>query len=179
MSFSPPAQARLVDRCLCTPDTFINRWNAADAVFTGTVTDVQPVPAFDKRFSTEKPVQVTVHVDGVFKNATAGQDFTLFDSIPHYTCMGYPYKKGVRYLFYAYMRREQTFEYWSAYKYPSGTFGGGGVCGGIKTYSDAATLPEIAQIKAELKAHPLASGFVGKLLNAQKSEQREKDIEDQ
>lgn len=174
-----PAQARkkLLSRCLCTPDSFMNRWHAADAVFTGTVTDVKPMKDYLNKGSTEPPVEVTVKVDEPFKNADKDEDFIIDSSTPTYTCMGFNYQKGKRYLVYAYLRRQQTFEYWSAYNYPSGTYGSGGVCGGTKFYDAPQTAGEIAQIRADLVKHPPKGGIMGKVMDVKKNLEEEKQDE--
>jgi hypothetical protein len=165
-------------RCLCTPDSFMNRWHKANAVFTGTVTNIKEMKDYTRR-GDETAVEVTLHVDEAFKNANADQDFVLYSSLPKYSCRGFGFEKGRRYLVYAYMREPQVFEYWSAYDFPSGTYGSGGVCGGIKTMDDKRTAPEIDSIRKDLKENPPPKGLLGKIINAGKIVKEERAMEDE
>ena len=74
--------------------------------------------------------------------------FTLHTSLQNLTCMGYPFKKGVEYLVYAYERRVDASEPWSLYNFPSETYGVGSLCGGTAEYRKAKE--EIKRIRVQI-----------------------------
>lgn len=148
------ASPALAQKCACTEADLQSRYATADAIFTGTVSDIHTIEKYVEYGNKDLPVEVTIEVDESFKKAQAGKPFVLKTSLTRDTCTGHPFEKGKRYLVFAYMRRAETFEYWSLYLFPSGTYDVGGLCGGTKLFDDAQSAQDIAQIRALQEAQP-------------------------
>jgi hypothetical protein len=129
--------------CSCTTPPLPRRWADADAIFTGKVKSVEVLKKFVQLGGNDMPVRVTLEVGDVFKGPPEkGKTFDIHTSLTKDTCTGYPFAKGGEYLVFGYLRREETFERWSFYDMPVGTYGNGGLCGGTKPL-DAAATPEL------------------------------------
>lgn len=143
---SPAAAARPQTKCTCMPDTLEKRWEASGAVFTGTVSEAVEVKEWSQRGNADLPLIVTVKVDQGYKGVEKGNTFKFYTNKHVNTCMGADFETGQSYLFFAYQREPGTYERWSLYDFPSGTFDVGGLCGGTRASGDAATAAEIAEI---------------------------------
>ncbi len=118
--------------CTCAIPEFGTIWNAADAVFTGKVTTITPVEKYRKNPLDEMPVIVELDITENFKGIEKEKTFTLHTSLNEHTCTGYPFRTGESYVVFAYQRTDGTFERWSFYNFPSGTWDTGGLCGGTQ-----------------------------------------------
>ena len=127
----------------------------ADAVFTGTVRDIVPAQDPIKKSGgrwarrlpqADKPILVTLDVDTSYKGAEKGKPFQLHTSMAHYTCVGYPFKKGQGYLVYAYLHDAEREDRPSLYDYPPGTYDVAGLCGGTTEIEKAGE--ELNKLKA-------------------------------
>lgn len=155
-----PAPAKKpVSQCLCAAIPFEDRWEKSDAVFTGVVTDIKVVKTRIVHGSSDLPVVVLVTVDKGYKGAFDHAAFLLYTNMNVDSCMGYDYKIGGKYLFYAYMRRPEIREAWSMYNFPSGTFDVGGLCGGTAPVEAASAIADLAAIPAKVAADPDAPAF--------------------
>lgn len=144
-----PADAlKKKSRCQCMEAALKTRWTASQAVFTGTVTDIKEVKEWTQRGYEDTPVIVTMQIDENIKGVEAGKLFKLYTNINRFTCMGAKFEKDKKFLVFAYERKAEIYERWSLYDFDSGTFDVGGLCGGTKPMDDAATAPELAEIKA-------------------------------
>lgn len=153
-------------KCQCMEQKLDRRWADSQAVFTGTVTDIEPVRQWTQRGNNDIPVIVTITVDEGFKAVEKGNIFKFHSNQHHDTCMGADFEKGTQFLFFGYERRERVFEKWSLYDFDTGTFDTGGLCGGTKRMDDALSAPEIEKIKALPPADvqlykPNKDGFIG------------------
>lgn len=166
LGLSGHALAAEPPRCVCTPDSFENRWAVADAVFTGTVTGIRVIEERVEYGARDLPVEVTLQVNAPYKNAAEETPFVLMTSLTRDTCTGHPFAEGEKYLVFAYMRKAETYELWSRYNFPSGTYDVGGLCGGTKAFSDPATGEDLKKIAREIDAaeeeKPLG-GLLGKI----------------
>lgn len=133
--------------CQCLPQPLDWRWNGAAAVFTGTVTGIETVTEWVQRGNDDIPVKVTFRVDEGFKGVEKGKTFLMHTNMQKHTCTGYAFEEGKPYLVFAYVRKEESYERWSQYGFPSGTYDVGGLCGGIKPLDGAETAAEIEEIK--------------------------------
>lgn len=141
--------------CTCSPDPFEKRWAKVSAVFTGTVTEIVEMHEYlRKANANDIPVKVTLKVTESFKGAAKKDEiFLLHTSLTRDTCTGHPFEKGGEYLIWAYKRAESTYEAWSLYNMPSGSYDVGGLCGGTKKMTDAASdLAVIRKKQDELPA---------------------------
>ena len=132
--------------CTCLEPTLSDRHQNADVIFSGTVDEVVRIPKYHKSNMADTPIEVTFTVQDVFK----GEDrkaITLHTSFKKYNCAGFAFEVGQPYLVFAYLRRQETFEHWSLYNYPSGTYGVGGGCGGTKPLNSAKAQGEISILK--------------------------------
>ena len=153
----PAFPAGAAPGCNCLEASFPTRWAGAGAVFTGTVEDIAQDPKFLHPGAVDAPVQVTFRVAEAFKGVEIpakgekdeARTFVLHTSLTRETCAGYPFERGRKYLVFAYARTAGAFEYWSLYPYASGTYGTGGLCGGIKPFEDSGK--DLAEIAAALK----------------------------
>jgi len=134
-------------RCACAPAPFDSRWRSADAIFSGTILNIEVQQDRVEHANAELPVKVTVSVDEGFKGPKKGMTFYFFSNMNVATCMGMKFEKGVSYLFYAYMRRPETKEAWSFYDFPSDTYDVGGTCGGTLPLTDKTAADELAQLR--------------------------------
>ncbi len=162
----PAAALQKSTKCQCMEQPLPRRWEDSQAVFTGTVTDIELVKQWTQRGNNDIPVIVTVTVDEGFKAVEKGNIFKFHSNQHHDTCMGADFEKGTSFLFFGYERREQFYEQWSLYDFDTGTFDTGGLCGGTKRMDDALTAPEIEAIKAlppsDVKLlKPNKDGFIG------------------
>lgn len=139
--------SQTAEKCTCTENTFDNRWNGAEAVFAGTVQKVEIVEKHVQYGNKDVPIEVSLYVDEAYKGAKTGGKFTLHTSLTHETCTGHPFRRGERYLIFAYLRREDTYELWSLYNFPSGTYDVGGLCGGTKEASDLGARADMKEIE--------------------------------
>ncbi|MEZ0224419.1 MAG: hypothetical protein ACAH83_07700 [Alphaproteobacteria bacterium] len=140
--------------CICSPDPFESRWSKVTTVFTGTVTGIEELHEYlRKGNANDIPVKVTLKVTERFKGgAKKDETFVLHTSLTRDTCTGHPFEKDGEYLVWAYKRAESTYESWSLYNMPSGSFDVGGLCGGTKKLSDAGN--EVAAIRKKLDDQP-------------------------
>lgn len=139
-----PASAGMLP-CTCMPDTFDNRWRDAEVVFAGTLRKMEQskeYPALDE----DIPLEATFVVDDAYKGIKTGESFTLHTSLTRRTCTGHPFEPWGKYVVFAYRRKTETFEYWSLYNFPSGTYDVGGLCGGTKKLTDPATAEDLGRI---------------------------------
>ena len=133
--FASTAQAQLVapagTLCSCTPGPFLQRWEAADKVYIAKAEEIRPRPDMRKAgHDDDPPIEVYMRVSKAYKNSAAHTTEELHTNLTKVTCTGHNFELGKTYLVYAYQRRAETFEYWSLYDFPSGTFDTGGRCGG-------------------------------------------------
>lgn len=145
-------------KCNCTPKTLEARRNDADAVFLGTVKNIEVVEKFVQYGTDDLPVTVTFLVDDGYKGAETGKTFTLHTSLTRETCTGHPFVKWKKYLVFAYARKEETYETWSLYNFPSGTFDVGGLCGGTKLITDPRAAQDVKILQN--RAAPARKGGV-------------------
>lgn len=151
-SAAPEVEARRPRTiCQCLPQPLGWRWDNAVAVFSGTVTEIETVTAWVQRGNDDIPVKVTFSIDENFKGVEKGKKFVMHTNMQKYTCTGYAYEKGKPYLVFAYERKEETYERWSQYDFPSGTYDVGGLCGGIKPLEGEEAATEIEEIKSKPK----------------------------
>lgn len=122
--------------CQCGYPSLKAKWKQAGAVFTGVVMSIQPVEKFNRGAHEDPPVEVTFQVDEVFKGNLSTGLFTLHTSLTRQTCMGFPFERNKSYLVFGYQRQAATYETWSLYNFPSGTWDVGGFCGGTKALDD-------------------------------------------
>lgn len=148
LAFPAPAWAA-GPLCACAEEPFEDRLAEADAIFTGTVLSVTPTRAFGQRTpaaagykpggEADPPVVVDLKIDEAFKGIYADQTtFHLHTSLAHYTCAGYPFEKGGKYLIFAYERQLARPSKLSLYQFKAGTYDVGGLCGGTKPAKTAA-----------------------------------------
>lgn len=152
---APPLRA---EGCTCSPDPFESRWNAADAVFTGTVIEIKELHQYIRKGNAnDKPVSVLLRVNDKFKGPdtlAAGSGFELQTSLTRDTCTGHPFEKGKDYLVYAYQRSPDKYDPTSLYNMPSGSYDVGGLCGGTKALTNDQAVSEVAQIRKKLVDEP-------------------------
>ncbi|TAL37173.1 MAG: hypothetical protein EPN97_05775 [Alphaproteobacteria bacterium] len=153
--------------CICSPDPFENRWRAVSTIFTGTVQSIDEMHEYLRKVnSNDIPVKVVLKVKERFKGAAKKDGtFTLQTSLTVDTCTGHPFEVGGEYLVWGYRRDEGVYETWSLYNMPSGTYDVGGLCGGTKKMSDAASAADIALIRKKLEelAAEKPKGFFEKM----------------
>lgn len=123
--------------CQCVIPAFETRWKSSDAIFTGTVTAITPIEKFRKSPLDEMPVRVDIAIDQIYKGQLDKKTLELHTSLNTHTCTGYAFKTGESYLIYGYQRKAETFERWSFYNFPSGTWDIGGLCGGTTPLAEA------------------------------------------
>src|SRR5262249_19342638 len=134
------SSAARAEGCSCLPDPFQKRWDAADAVFTATVVEIDELTKYIRKGNANDiPVSVLLKVDESFKGSAAkpGHGFELQTSLTKDTCTGHPFVKGTEYLIFAYQRNDTTAAITSLYNMPAGTWDVGGLCGGTKDMSTA------------------------------------------
>lgn len=149
---APAAEARKPrTTCQCLPQPLGWRWDNSVAVFSGTVTKIETVTHWVQRGNDDIPVIVTFSIDEGFKGVEKGKTFLMHTNMQKYTCTGYAYEEGKSYLVFAYARREETYERWSQYDFPSDTYDVGGLCGGIKPLEGDEAAAEIEEIKSKPK----------------------------
>ena len=142
--------------CTCAPDPLNVRWSNADAIFTGKVMAIDPVPEFKTDNTHDPAVKVVFQVDEVFKGKDINGQIALYTSLAKLTCMGYPFKRNRDYLVFGYMRKAESYETWSLYNYASGTLGTGGLCGGTQPLSNTGAKAEVLDLRkmaAENQSH--------------------------
>lgn len=141
--------------CACSPDPFENRWNKADVIFKGTVVKIKELPEYVRKGNAnDMPVSVILRVDEKYKGkAKVGGGFELETSLTRDTCTGHPFEEKQQYLIFAYQRADDTFEPWSLYNMPIGTYDVGGLCGGTKKI-DAAAGDDMSAIQKKLAEEP-------------------------
>ncbi len=162
------AEAKGKDKCICSPNSFSSRWNEANAVFVGTVDTITVAEKYVQYGNTETPVEVSLSVNDAYKGTKIGDTFLLHTNLAIETCTGHPFEEKQKYLVFAYKRSEDKYEVWSMYNFPSDTWDVGGLCGGTKLFTDAATsedLNEIAKMSAPPAPEKKQPGFMNKLFN--------------
>lgn len=133
--------------CQCMEAPLRKRWLDTKAVFTGTVTEIEPFKEWIQRGSDDIPIIVTLRVHETFKGGMEkGSLVKLHTNLHKHTCMGADYALEKEFLIFAYIRKEETYEYWSLYDFPTGTLDVGGYCGGTKTLGEAADA-DIAELR--------------------------------
>lgn len=153
------------DKCTCTAKSFDTRWNDSAAVFLGTVKSIKTVEKYVEYGNDDLPVEVTLSVDDAYKGTETGEDFVLHTSLTRGTCTGHPFEEGKKYLLFVYRREAETFEYWSLYDFPSGTYDVGGLCGGTKGIKDAETAVDMREIMKRIRLTPKKEdGFLKNLM---------------
>jgi hypothetical protein len=151
------SSAARAEGCSCLPDPFQKRWDAADAVFTATVIQIDELTKYIRKGNANDiPVNVLLKVDESFKGTAAkpGHGFELQTSLTKDTCTGHPFVKGKEYLIFAYQRSENAEAATSLYNMPAGSWDVGGLCGGTKDISTSAASDEIALIRKKLADKP-------------------------
>jgi hypothetical protein len=143
--------------CGCTEKAVSVRFHDADAVFTGTVREIASENTVIRKGSgrwskrlmqADPPVTVMLDIDKSWKGVPAKKtELTLHTSLTKYTCAGYPFEKGRKYLVFAYRREESQHDDTTLYSYEPGTYEVGGLCGGTKEIEKADD--DLAHIKAE------------------------------
>ena len=135
--------------CTCLEATLSDRWRNADIIFSGTVESISTIRKYMKDNITDTPIEVFLNVSEVFKGKIKSKNkgFVLHTSQQKYNCAGHPFEVGQSYLVFAYLRRAETFEHWSLYNYPSGTYGIGGGCGGTKPLESKKAQEEILTLR--------------------------------
>lgn len=134
--------------CSCAMADFSYRWRTAAAVFTGVIQKVEIVEAMKLSELDDPPVLVTIAVRHGFKSVKDDTSFEMHTSLNNATCSGYPFKEGEAYLFFAY-QRDEGYEHWSLYNFPTGTYGEGGLCCGTQKLEDAQA--DMVEIRTLLK----------------------------
>ncbi len=168
LPLSSTADAKGRDKCICSPNSFSSRWQEANAVFVGTVETITVAEKYVQYGNTETPVEVTLHVNDAYKGTKIDEKFILHTNLAIETCTGHPFEEKQKYLVFAYKRSEDKYEVWSMYNFPSDTWDVGGLCGGTKLFSDAATsedLKEIAKMAEPPKPEKKPEGFMNNLFN--------------
>lgn len=136
--------------CQCVMPEFDMKWHTSDAVFSGKVTAITPLEKFRKSALDEMPVTVDIEIMEIYKGKLESNTVTLHSSLNEHTCTGYKFKLGESYLFYAYQRKAETYERWSFYNFPSGTWDIGGLCGGTMPLGEAKSeLPALKKYQKE------------------------------
>lgn len=148
------APAATKDVCNCTEKDENSRWHDAAAVFTGTVAEIKVIEKEIQYGNEDLPVEVTLLINDGYKNAKPGDKFVLHTNLARKTCMGHAFEVSRKYLVFAYARKEEVYEPWSLYNFPSGTYDVGGACGGTKDLEDPRTLDDAKFIKEQLKKKP-------------------------
>ena len=137
--------------CQCVMPEFDMKWKTVDAVFAGKVTAITPLEQFRKSPLDEMPVKVDIEILHLYKGGIEGKTISLHTSLNDHTCTGYTFKTGESYLVYGYQRKAETFERWSFYNFPSGTWDVGGLCGGTLPLASAEAKTDLAKIRARQK----------------------------
>ncbi len=132
--------------CQCVMPEFNMKWKTADAIFTGKVTAITPLEQFRKSPLDEMPVKVDLAIIQHYKGLPEEKVISLHTSLNDHTCTGYAFKTGESYLIYGYQRKAETYERWSFYNFPSGTWDIGGLCGGTLPLAEAGA--DIAKLKS-------------------------------
>lgn len=135
--------------CQCVPPTFETKWKTADAIFSGTVTAITPIEKYRKSPLDEMPVRVDIAITTLYKGSFDKKTIELFTSLNTHTCTGYAFKTGESYLIYGYQRKAETYERWSFYNFPSGTWDIGGLCGGTVPLAEGKA--DIVRLKKKKK----------------------------
>lgn len=149
--------------CFCTPREPDVRWQSADAVFEGTVTEIKAIEKMTSAYDFDPPVKVTLQVDQPYKGADKNSDFVISTSLTRFTCAGYPFEKDAQYLVYAYQRKEGIRHSTAIYNFPFGSYDVGGLCGGTKELSDPATAADLKSIKRMMAAEHARGGVFNQL----------------
>ena len=123
--------------CQCGMPEFEMKWKEADAVFSGKVVTITPLEQYRKSSLDEIPVKVDIEIIQLFKGKIKEKIISLHTSLNDHTCTGYGFKLGESYLVYGYQRKAETYEHWSFYNFPSGTWDVGGLCGGTLPLAEA------------------------------------------
>lgn len=144
------------DVCNCTEKAESSRWNEAFAVFTGTVREIEVIEKEVQYGNDDLPVKVTLAINDGYKNAKAGEEFVLHTNLARKTCMGHDFVLNRKYLVFAYERKQEVYETWSLYNFPSGTFDVGGACGGTKDLEDPRVIDDARFIKQQIEKKPSA-----------------------
>lgn len=134
----PPTDNTAFEKCYCTAPSFASRWKQADAVFTGTVTQIQTIRKYAVADLEYTPVTVTLTIDKSYKGADKDEAFVLTTSMTKENCNGFPFQQGQGYLVFAYRQKEGHHDATSSFVFPEGTYNIGGLCGGIKKITEAA-----------------------------------------
>ena len=152
--------------CTCDPAPLETRWRNADAIFTGTVEKISTIEKYVQHANRDLPVKIVIRPDVFYKGDSTGETFTLHDSLTFDTCTGHPFEAQGEYLIFAYLRRAETYEHWSLYNFPSGTYGVGGLCGGTQSMKNPDAKKDIEGIKNILaRPQPEKKGLTDYLFN--------------
>lgn len=131
--------------CSCTMASVETRFEKADVVFKGRVTEIQNVLRLQDAKFPDEPIKVFVTVDEAYKGLAQEKTFILHTSYPRYTCGGFPFETEKEYLIFAYQRKTGKYDDASLYRFPLGSYEVGGLCGGTQELEKASV--EIKKIE--------------------------------